>query len=662
MESRNTAGTASRHAILKNPRPAIEPLEPRRVLTASALSAPPDQSADAQDVMASFEEFLSDRAAQQYAARRNNAPFPAAPAVGTPGARAVQPMGASPTATIPAATTAPTPATTTTSAMAPGPASAYSATISGDVNGDGQVNADDLVVYEAGFAKYDAGVIPPGTATRADGDATGDGMVNYRDYLIIYNAMTAVVPTPPSPVNTNPVLFPGSGFAGPTAQPPARGTPGQQGYDEKAIARWDVVPYQTFDTTMNVGVVAFHFNGIDRVEFSVNGGRPAAVTSMTRNPQTGVVEYWATLDVDKFATDGPVEVRAVAYPKVGVPRVLKPLPLNVNGQHTIPTLVRYVSPAGSNTTGDGSPGNPFQTIKQAAMSIQQQTPEQNVDDGTIYLLPGDYAFSGGWNGPSFVLPLTEYAWLTVAAAPGVPADQVRITVGGSAERLNASLIHLENLTLYDTSLVSSTNLNRPAAIWFDNCVLASTGPADNEPFAVATAWTGGIYATDTLIHDAANGLAAATLERNVSVRNIQSDAFQNAETIINCSVEDIDSNASDAHPDVLQYFAPAGTIENRIIYGLTATNGIGAQGVFAGSGFALKDIAIVDCRIDTSLSAFYAFQFCGPTRHMYVAGSSFAGALGGAWRVDAGFTAKDVLVKGTSFSNNLSAVAGVTYR
>jgi hypothetical protein len=633
-----------------------ETLEPRRMLAASLLSG---RAAEGQDVMESFAEFLSDHAAQQYAARRTDRPDTSRRGGSAPVTRAVLPTGGG----VDQAGTATAARTTATgTATSAGPAvAAYSATISGDVNGDGRVDAGDIAVYEAGFAKYEAGVIAPGTATRADGDATGDGVVNRRDYLVIYTAMISIVPLTP-PAETNPVLFPGSGFAGPTAQPPARGTPGQVGYDEMAIARWDVVPYQTFDKTMNVGVVAFHYNGIDRVEFSVNGGRPAAVTSMTLNPQTGVVEYWATLDVDKFVADGPVEVRAVAYPKVGVPRVLNPLPLNVNGQHTLPTLVRYVSPTGSNTTGDGSLANPFRTIKQAAMSIQRQTPEQNVDEGTIYLLPGDYAFSGGWSGSNFALPLTEFAWLTIAAAPGVSVDQARITVGGSPERLNASLVHVANLTVYDTTLVSSTDLNRPAAVWFDGCVLASTGPADNEPFAVATAWTGGIYATDTLIRDASNGLAAAKLERNVSVRNIQSDAFQNAETVINCSVEDIDSNASDAHPDVLQYFAPAGTIENRIVYGLTATNGIGAQGVFAGSGFALKDVAIVDCRIDTGLSAFYAFQFCGPTRHMYVAQSSFAGALGGAWRVDAGFVAKDVLVKGTSFSNGLAAVSGVTYR
>lgn len=115
------------------------------------------------------------------------------------------------------------------------------------------------------------------------------------------------------------VLEPGSGFTAPTPQPPAIGS--GAGADAKAIARWDVVPYQTFDDLFEIGVVAFHINGIDRVEFSLDGGPWTAVKEMTLNPRTNVVEYWVALDAAR-SPDGPVEVRAIAYPKKGVPRVL----------------------------------------------------------------------------------------------------------------------------------------------------------------------------------------------------------------------------------------------------------------------------------------------------------------------------------------------------
>ena len=44
-------------------------------------------------------------------------------------------------------------------------------------------------------------------------------------------------------------LVAGSGFTAPTLEPGPVGTPGELGYDAKAIARWDVVPYQVFSST-----------------------------------------------------------------------------------------------------------------------------------------------------------------------------------------------------------------------------------------------------------------------------------------------------------------------------------------------------------------------------------------------------------------------------
>ena len=88
------------------------------------------------------------------------------------------------------------------------------------------------------------------------------------------------------------ILRLGSGFTGPTLEPGPVGTPGEEGYDAKAISRWDVVPYQVFGGTFEIGVVAFHMIGIDRVEFSVEGGPWQAVNEMALNPRTGIKEYW----------------------------------------------------------------------------------------------------------------------------------------------------------------------------------------------------------------------------------------------------------------------------------------------------------------------------------------------------------------------------------
>ena len=70
-----------------------------------------------------------------------------------------------------------------------------------------------------------------------------------------------------------------------------------------------VVPSGGFE----VGVVAFHANGIDRVEFEANGGFAAIVNKMTLNTRTGNREYSVNLDMS--GGDQLVELRAIVYPK-----------------------------------------------------------------------------------------------------------------------------------------------------------------------------------------------------------------------------------------------------------------------------------------------------------------------------------------------------------
>ncbi|HPA06548.1 MAG TPA: hypothetical protein PLB67_19130, partial [Candidatus Hydrogenedentes bacterium] len=173
------------------------------------------------------------------------------------------------------------------------------------------------------------------------------------------------------------VLEPGSGFTAPTPQPPAIGS--GAGADAKAIARWDVVPYQTFDDLFEIGVVAFHINGIDRVEFSLDGGPWTAVKEMTLNPRTNVVEYWTALDASR-SPDGPVEVRAIAYPKKGIPRVLGGEDVTVaNGEHSMPLFANaqqsfvpqpvFVSLSGDDAA-PGTQGQPVATISRALALVQ----------------------------------------------------------------------------------------------------------------------------------------------------------------------------------------------------------------------------------------------------------------------------------------------------
>jgi hypothetical protein len=125
-----------------------------------------------------------------------------------------------------------------------------------------------------------------------------------------------------------------------TREPPARGSPTALGFDARAIARWNYVPHQLHtkaDGPFNVGLLAHHIYGIEKVEFSVHGGPWFPVFTPTFNPQSETLEYWIEIDpaeLPEFPIDGSpagianysnkkdFEIRAIIYPKVGRCRVL----------------------------------------------------------------------------------------------------------------------------------------------------------------------------------------------------------------------------------------------------------------------------------------------------------------------------------------------------
>lgn len=386
----------------------------------------------------------------------------------------------------------------------------------------------------------------------------------------------------------------GDGFAGPSPAPARVGPAGVPGADAMAIAHWNVVPNQIFSGHFDVGVVAFHINDIDRVEFSLNGGPWSRVREMSLNRGSDTWEYWARLDA-RSIPDGPVEVRAIAYPKSGMPRLLEPLTLYTNAGGSVPQHIRYVSPSGNNENGDGSAQNPFATIYKAADSIRN-APGSNRDAsfGTIYLLAGDHLYAGRVPGNTSID--ANRGWLTIAAAPGADRNRVRIIGNNSSTGgLNAKFVRFQNITITSTSLVSPSNAG--AACWFDGCELAGSGPSDTAKFASNTSWTGGVYATGGVMRDVRTGLVHAMLQRGMLLENFGSDTFHNPRLVINCEVNMIKKPAgTNYHPDLIQF---NGAFDNVIIYGLKARE-IHAQGIFSrgSDGIPDRNLAFVNVLVD----------------------------------------------------------------
>ncbi len=401
-----------------------------------------------------------------------------------------------------------------------------------------------------------------------------------------------------------PLLIPGAGFATATPQPAPIGS--GPGADAKAIARWDVVPFQTFDDEFPIGVVAFHINGIDRVEFSVDGGPWASVYEMTLNERTGVWEYVVKLDADEFDDDGLVEVRAIAYPNTGLPRVLAgpinmglndarirgqfSMFLNANAGGTLNEPIRWVAANGNDESGTGTQGNPFKTIKHAVEQVQAS--EGACDGATIYLKPGDYAYEQTSFGSGVT---TTNRWITIAGAPGQPKSAARIT-SSPGSGIRASLVHLRNLTVYSTTVPGGTS-SQYNRLWIDNIVLQGADPTDGSASIRGSQWTGGLFSTDVHYDNLRRAVREGEFTRGALITNCGGDAFREMRGLaINTEVRDL-VNVDGTHNDLMQFYGPQGSdpFENIIIYGLKAVDNVAGQSFFIATGAPMhRDFAVVN--------------------------------------------------------------------
>ena len=410
--------------------------------------------------------------------------------------------------------------------------------------------------------------------------------------------------TKPAPGGKS-ILVPGPGFTGETSQPEPRGT--GKGDDAKAIARWDVVPYQVFNRTINIGVVAFHINEIEKVSFSVEGGPWKDVHSMKLNPESNVVEYWVTLQASDFA-DGPVEVRAIAYPVTGLPRVLQGkvqlLPnsntATTNGEHsmwlfansgeTLKSSEFFVSPSQGSDTNEGSAANPVKSLSKALALA-------STHDGSSIILTeaGEY-----YPVRTDAIPSNNNRWITVKPGKGLSRNDVAIVGAGKKERLLPWItrIRWEGLTFRpDTySYINEFSDSRESSQWYDDCLL-KTPQLEIQPGH----WRGNVYATNSRIESFTFGFYGVLLARGCVVKDVL-DAYVRSQFVVNCSVERARSKifTEQHHPDLYQSW---GDMKNIIVYGMKGDEIDGMQILFINQplsdGPDMTDAAFVDIDVKT---------------------------------------------------------------
>lgn len=402
--------------------------------------------------------------------------------------------------------------------------------------------------------------------------------------------------------NPFPLLVNGSGFTAPTTQPANIGNSSIPGYDAKAIARWDVVPLQMISGRYEIGVVAFHINGIDRVEFSMNDGPWTAISQMKLNPRSGVYEYVAAIDTAGL-TNGNIEIRAKVIPKsAGIVRVLQGSLYSGtnfrNGNHSLFLVADinqtrrtvYCAENGrDDTSADGTEARPFRQPAYAARRLTDNN--GSTDFSTIYLKPGRYSF-----GPAYSSNLRGgQGWLTITAAPNAAVDEVFLDRSGTAG-IGAKNIKLQNLTILKTPENSGPRLagTDQSFLWIDQAKVIGNRTVDYS--VISPAWWAGVFVTKTYVHNSRNGLRSADFMRDVQYGVTSGSPFGSSPFIVNSTVEKYDNSGTEFHGDVVHWYQQDNNRENYIIYGLHAPN-FKTQAIFAeelGGYNKMDNVAIVN--------------------------------------------------------------------
>jgi hypothetical protein len=405
------------------------------------------------------------------------------------------------------------------------------------------------------------------------------------------------------------VLVPGAGFE-PTFGDSVGtvGSPGDDGYDAKVISRWDMVPFQTYNSgQVNIGLMAFHMNGIDRVEFYLDGGPATTVTNVSENSDSGLPDYWATINVDAL-DDGEHDLRAIVYPSsAGEPRVMDPWIFNTNANGSLPAIVLYVAPDGDDTSGTGTSLNPYQTFFKAISSVTAS----DRNGLTIKAKAGTYS----WNSGQINKDTTSKRWITVEADDGLVAGDVVVDSYADPNNpygLRTERVRVRKITFDGMVPRNPVNVDGEATfLWFDECVLNGPG-GDTLETANIQDWNTfvpTVYATDSSITRWKNGFAnsdgsTCKFAKNCSVNEIYADAYTGNSFVANCTSSNLLYFASlGTHPDIYQSIGAsdeAGSDRNAIVYNLKAINTPSAQGIFIANGNYSSNMAFVNIHITDS--------------------------------------------------------------
>ena len=448
-------------------------------------------------------------------------------------------------------------------------------------------------------------------------------------------------------------IISGNGFSGVTDQPSLRGSPQSPGYGAKAIARWTELPYITRSEDFYVTVSAFHMTDIKRVDFILNGGSIVKVRDVAPHPESGYAEYMVKVDVSTL-TEGLHEVRAIAYPHHGEPRVLQGEYVSGDDLHDVNngncSFWFQYDPSPNVVTVGGSQSD-FATIDEAIQSVGPA-----IYGGRIELEPGTHY----WLSQSHTsFKNTENRQvLTVSGASGTSLDDVILRSSGTSGSGRGMSVHIRNLTVLTEESTDESRHNifqgtgsSGNRIFFENLIVSSID--ENYGWGLlnghqrlakpVTEWKLGCWVKDVNFRNIAKGINGVTLAKNIKFFRLSADAFgASPGVIVNLHVDKADPyNANHIqHCDIVQFTSANGTdVENRIFADIKATNHYSQVAHF--NGHPLRNFAFVRWSVDSMYTS-QTLNWIVPFDHVVVDSCTFRNS-----RIFFGSTVSHLLIRDT---------------
>lgn len=382
---------------------------------------------------------------------------------------------------------------------------------------------------------------------------------------------------------------------------------------EKPAANWDFVPNIVVYKPFNLGILAFHSSGIERVDFFADGIFIASTKELRLNPETKVNEYFITINPDTF-TQSEITFTAKVYTIEGGVRELNPLVIFSEKKQYNPQHI-YVSIYGDDATGNGSKSKPLKTISYAL----KVSP---VGSDIILLDPGTYYLTG------VVGKNIADVWTTVKGEETLKREQVILSMPTrDAVRLRMDHLKFENVSI-DFAGVKIFYAENGHSIWFNNVVWFDSNFKDNPPEGEAplnyemkfdgvrsSKFIKAYYVTNSIVHKNYGGFVGAKIARNVVVDNVLGDALTNSRLVANAEIKNLLGNETEVHSDIFQYYGS--NIDNVIVYNVIGSNigGIGyrakykkvldngVQNLFIGdSNTTIKNSAFVNVCVENRQS------------------------------------------------------------